>query len=379
MPNDRVEPNDRATGKRLIVCTDGTWNRVEKAQSGKHLSTNVAKIAAALLPIDAHGVPQLLCYLEGVGTHRGEWLRGGMFGLGISRNIRRAYEFLVDSYEPGDEIWIFGFSRGAFTARSLAGMIRNSGLLKRAHRDQIDAAMALYRDRYDDTAPDAPRARIFRNTYSYEPDIKFIGVWDTVGSLGVPGIHLWLARLLRIDWQFHDTALSRSVKNAYHALAIHEKRSDFEPTLWQKQDWPGASAQTLEQVWFSGVHSDVGGGYLEEQLSDVAALWMTEKARSRGLGFREDFLSDPRWFAPDVEGQLHDSFDFPFSWLDTLRRKKGDRSYKTKGPNTFESIHPTAAERFERRRDSWPSSFIPELQRLTRSASATTTSPPAPI
>jgi len=262
--------------KRLIVCADGTWNKVEKAQSGKHLSTNVAKLAAALLPTDVRGTLQLLCYLEGVGTHHGEWLRGGMFGLGISRNINRAYEFLVRSYEPQDEIWIFGFSRGAFTARSLAGMIRDCGLLKLAHIDRIGEAMALYRDRYDDTAPDAPRARIFRNTYSNEPDIKFIGVWDTVGSLGVPGVHLWLARLLRTDWQFHDTTLSRSVKNAYQALAIHEKRSDFEPTLWQKQDWPEASSQTLEQVWFSGVHSDVGGGYVEEQLSDVALLWMID-------------------------------------------------------------------------------------------------------
>src|SRR5450432_1805806 len=110
--------------KRLVVCADGTWNRVEKADSGKHLSTNVAKLAAAILPEDAHGTQQLLCYLEGVGTHRGQWIRGGMFGLGISHNIGQAYEFLARSYEPGDEIWLFGFSRGAFTARSLAGMIR---------------------------------------------------------------------------------------------------------------------------------------------------------------------------------------------------------------------------------------------------------------
>lgn len=353
--------------KKLIVCADGTWNKVEKAQSGKHLSTNVAKLAAALLPIDIHGTAQLLCYLEGVGTHRGEWIRGGMFGLGISHNIRSAYEFLVRSYEPGDEIWIFGFSRGAFTARSLAGMIRNAGLLKRAYIGQVDDAMALYRDRYDDTAPDAPRARIFRNTYSYEPDIKFIGVWDTVGALGVPGVHLWLARLLRIDWQFHDTALSRSVQNAYHALAIHEKRSDFEPTLWQKQDKEETKDQVLEQVWFSGVHSDVGGGYLEEQLSDLAILWMIEKAKSCGLGFREDFLSDPRWFSPSAEGKLHDSFDFPLSWLDTLRRKKGNRKFQANGTNTFESIHPSVVERFKSHKDDpWSPSFLNELQRLTQ-------------
>jgi uncharacterized protein (DUF2235 family) len=348
--------------KRLIVCADGTWNKVEKAQSGRHLSTNVAKIAAALLPVDVHGTPQLLCYLEGVGTHHGEWIRGGMFGLGISKNISRAYEFLIQSYEPGDEIWIFGFSRGAFTARSLAGMIRDCGLLKPKHVGQLGAAVKLYRDRYDDSAPDAPRARIFRNTYSDEPPIKFIGVWDTVGALGVPGVHLWLARLLKIDWQFHDTTLSRSIKNAYQALAIHEKRSDFKPTLWEKQDWPGKEEQTLEQVWFSGVHSDVGGGYAETGLSDIAIGWLIEKAKTHGLGFRDDFLADPGWFTPDVNGELHNSFDFPFSWLDSLRRRKGERVFRAKAADTFETIHPSAKERFRKKKGYWPSSFLTELQ-----------------
>src|SRR4029077_14081683 len=106
---------------------------------------------------------------------------------------------------------------------------------------------------------------------------------------------------------------------------IHERRSDFVPTLWQKQDWQDADKQALQQVWFSGVHSDVGGGYASAGLSDSALVWMIEKAKSVGLAFREDFLSDSRWFAPDPQAQLHDSFDFPFSWLDTLRRRKGDR------------------------------------------------------
>jgi uncharacterized protein (DUF2235 family) len=125
--------------------------RLKRHKAAKHLSTNVAKIAAALLPVDVHRTPQLLCYLEGVGTHHGEWIRGGMFGLGISHNIQRAYQFLVQSYKPGDEIWILGFSRGAFTARNLAGLIRDCGLLKADHIDQVGPAMKVYRDRYDDT------------------------------------------------------------------------------------------------------------------------------------------------------------------------------------------------------------------------------------
>ena len=161
------------------------------------------------------------------------------------------------------------------------------------------------------------------------------------------------------------TTLSRSVENAYHALAIHEKRCDFEPTLWRKQE-PEGSDQTLEQVWFCGVHSDVGGGYVEEQLSDVALLCMIEKAKSRGLGFREDFLSDKRWVNPDPEAMLHDSFDFPFSWLDTLRRKKGDRQFQANGTNTFESLHASVVERFKKGERNWSPSFLKELERLTQ-------------
>jgi len=342
--------------KRLIVCADGTWNQVDKAKSGKHISTNVAKIAAAVRSQDDTGKQQWVCYLEGVGTHRSEWLRGGMFGFGISRNIAKAYEFLVRSYEPGDEIWIFGFSRGAFTARSLGGMIRNCGVLTRDDADQLGAAMALYRDRYDDTAPDAPRARIFRNTYSHEPNIKFIGVWDTVGRLGVPGVHLWLSRLLQIDWQFHDAQLSKIVENAYQALAIQERRSDFRANLWEKRN--SSAGQTLEQVWFAGVHSDVGGGYEESGLSDISFEWMAEKAKLNGLIFRDDFLQDGRWFKPDPAQDAHNSFDFPFSWLDTLRRSTGDRVFREK-ENTFESIHPTAVERYQIGKDKWPSTFRP--------------------
>ena len=342
--------------KRLIVCADGTWNSVEKARGGKHVSTNVAKLAAAIQAQGDDGAQQFVCYLQGVGTSRNEWLRGGMFGFGISRNIAKGYEFLVRNYAPGDEIWLFGFSRGAFTARSLGGMIRNCGVLTQDDADQLGAAMALYRDRYDDTAPDAPRARIFRNTYSHEPNIKFIGVWDTVGSLGVPGIHQWLARLLKVDWQFHDTELSKIVENAYQALAIHERRCDFRPTLWQKRDTVEAAKQTLQQVWFTGVHSDVGGGYVESGLSDVPFLWMVDRAKAQGLTFRDDFLQDRRWVDPDPQQAPHDSFDFPFSWLDTLRRQKGDREFRPK-KNTFESIHPTALAQRGSRPDQLPPSF----------------------
>lgn len=344
--------------KRIVVCADGTWNRVEKASSGKHLSTNVAKLAAALLPVDAHGTRQELCYLEGVGTDRWEWFRGGAFGLGISRVIRRAYEFVISRYVPGDELWMFGFSRGAFTVRSLAGLIRNSGVLREDHRDRISDAMKLYKDRYSDTAPDAPRARIFRNSYSYEPPIKLIGVWDTVGSLGVPFMNQWLARMFGIAWQFHDTKLSRSVENAYHALAIHERRSDFQPTLWEQQGGHAPANQVLQQIWFSGVHCDVGGGYCEAGLSDISLLWMADRAASQGLGFREDFLMDRNWIAPNEKEKIHDSFRFPFSLLDLIRGKSGTREFsKDPSANAHEAVHPSVAARYKTGSTDLPESF----------------------
>ena len=114
------------------------------------------------------------------------------------------------------------------------------------------------------------------------------------------------------------------------------------------------------------MHSDVGGGYLEEQASDVALMWMIEKAKARGLAFREDFLADANWFHPDAEGKLHDSFDFPFSWLDTLRRKKGNREFQANGANTFESLHESVVERFKKGGTDWPPSFLKPLQKLTQ-------------
>src|SRR5947209_4095516 len=253
--------------KKLIVCADGTWNDEDRAR------TNVAKLHRALKTWHVEGVDQWVCYVSGVGTTFGEAIRGGAFGYGLTRNILQGYYFLVDNYEPGDQLYFFGFSRGAYTVRSLAGFIRNSGLLKKEHRDRADEAMSLYRSRSNKKHPNADAAVAFRAKYSYEADIEFIGVWDTVGSLGIPGRSLRLLsllfRLFGYDWQFHDPQLSTKVRHAYHALSIHERRSTFVPTLWEKQpDAP--SEQVLEQVWFPGVHCDVGGGYNAAGLSDEA-------------------------------------------------------------------------------------------------------------
>lgn len=303
--------------RRLVVCCDGTWNRPDHLNRGVAAPTNVCKVALGVADKDAEGVSQLLYYQPGVGTRRFERIRGGAFGLGLSRNVRDCYRFLVENYQPGDELYFFGFSRGAFTARSTAGLVRNAGILRRAHADRVKDAYSLYRSRKDRAHPRGIEARIFRRMYSHEEiGIRFIGVWDTVGSLGIPidGVRLPLTDKL---WGFHDTELSSHVRFAYQALAIDEKRGPFPPTLWKKQQ--DASEQTLEQVWFSGVHCDVGGGYRDPALSEIALLWMVARASECGLGFASDHFLSPSGAvdgerralgevtAPDALGRINES------------------------------------------------------------------------
>jgi len=277
--------------KRLIVCCDGTWNTADQAISGHPSPTNVTKLALSIAPEDAAGGRQCVYYHSGVGTSRWERLSGGAFGVGLSRNVFDAYHFLIDNYESDDLLYLFGFSRGAFTARSLAGLIRNCGILRRENADRIDQAWALYRSSAD--TPRGVASTLFRRAYSYEPRIHFIGVWDTVGALGIPVLGpRWLKPIvtrLNHRWEFHDTKLSTRVKGAFHALAIDERRAAFAPTLWHQQT--GADGQELKQVWFTGVHCDIGGGYPETSLSDIALLWMADRAREYGLEFQPGALS----------------------------------------------------------------------------------------
>lgn len=306
--------------KRLIVCCDGTWNTPDQRSSGSPTPTNVSKVALALSPKGLDGREQRTFYHRGVGTNRWERIRGGAFGFGLSRDVRETYRFLVQNFDPGDELFFFGFSRGAFTARSTAGFVRNSGILRREHVDRVDEAYELYRSRSSATHPRNVEATLFRRSYSHETGIRFIGVWDTVGALGIPidGLR-WFNR----RWQFHDTSLSTTVQAAFQALAIDEKRGPFRPTLWKPQgDAP--KDQRIEQVWFVGVHCDVGGGYQEHELSDIPLLWMVERAHECGLSFEpkafiqtssaaltpgnDGILCSLTTVEPDPLGQEHDSY-----------------------------------------------------------------------
>jgi hypothetical protein len=267
--------------KSLVVCCDGTWDEPAEQHAGRPTCTNVYKLWRALADTDRPGAPQRSFYHEGVGTGgRLDRVFGGAFGAGLAHAVCDCYRFLVLNHEPGDRIYLFGFSRGAYTARSLAGMVRNCGILMPQNFGRLGDAFRLYRDRGRHTTPASDRAAAFRRAYAQEVQIHFIGVWDTVGAMGVPvPIPFW-----RPWWAFHDRELSSHVSNAFHALAIDEERGPFKPTLWTRDHEP--HGQILEQVWFAGCHRDVGGGEPDPDLADITLMWMMQRAEACGLAFQ---------------------------------------------------------------------------------------------
>jgi uncharacterized protein (DUF2235 family) len=292
--------------RRIVFCSDGTWDNADN-------HTNVYRFYKAL-EVSATQIP---FYDDGVGVDGNPLLKvlGGAFGEGLFDKIRHGYAKISHVYEKGDEIFLFGFSRGAYTARCLGGMIGACGLpTKNFDDDALDLAFSAYRDRDD------RKKLLDQLNTKCEMDcavINTIGVWDTVGSLGIPAA---FGGVDPIRYGFLDTALNPKVKHAYHALAIDERREEFPATLWQPN--PGAD-QVLEQVWFAGVHCDVGGSYPEDPngtaLSDITLAWMMHKAAGAGLEFDQGVMAQrsvpvspqfaldtiheswsPQWFLPKL-------------------------------------------------------------------------------
>jgi uncharacterized protein (DUF2235 family) len=401
--------------KRLVICCDGTWNTPAQTDRGRLAPTNVVRLARALeddfdrpgaQPLPADGYRQKIYYDQGVGTgnfaapvapgfpgaglrrtirslflaaqrwdkHEGfrvlplvprqlmrwcaqldAWV-GGATGAGLVENVYNAYQFLVDNYNPGDEIFLFGFSRGAYTVRSLAGMLYKCGLVRREpcellasstasgkgrtltcqeaclplcpacqnNRDRIIEVQQAYQARKQEkrenkgkeasqqktTAQQALHA--LRAEYADPVKIKMVGVWDTVGALGIPKLFSFIPDKFRHceDYSFLDTSINDDIQYAYQALALDERRQLFTPALWAAR--PPASAfdtngePTLHQVWFAGVHSNVGGGYDDTGLADISLGWMMCWAEKRGLRFQRAYRQ--RLF-PDHFGELRDSID----------------------------------------------------------------------
>ena len=286
--------------KRLIVCCDGTWQKIDSPYP-----TNVAKLVQAI-PVSPEN---LLFYGEGVGTgDEADKIFGGALGWGIDKNIQEAYRFLCCNYANGDRIYLFGFSRGAYTVRSLVGLIRAAGILPRAGIRQIPIAYRAYQNakvKFSDKS-EIERQNIklretdelmefrqdlhdrYRDGYHEEVEITFLGCWDTVGALGIPDRIPWLPldRILNRKYQFHNTKLSSKVIHARHALSIDENRQEFDFTDMIPAD---GLADRVEQVWFPGGHGCIGGGTkANSPLSNAALLWMMAEVEALGLGLSFD-------------------------------------------------------------------------------------------
>ncbi|HEY4263924.1 MAG TPA: DUF2235 domain-containing protein [Micropepsaceae bacterium] len=314
--------------KNIAIFCDGTWQDLTQ-----NVPTNVARLARSVAAQTkatdkTPACEQFVYYDTGVGVGQGVLdgatkLIGGSIGKGLDDKILNAYIALCLNFSPCDRIFIFGFSRGAYTARSLAGLLRRCWILRREHVGEADRAMDLYRN----STSEAPEVAKFKEDFCYPADafigqrgadpvdtakqlnaapafwghLQYVGVWDTVGSLGIPTA-LPFSSLVDNKYRFHDTTLSRFVLSARHAVSIDERRSTFVPTLWDNIDSLNINAfagnlpyekRPYQQIWFPGRHSGVGGGEDDGGLSIVPMRWIAEGAAAAGLEFNDDVLDLP--------------------------------------------------------------------------------------
>jgi len=360
--------------KRIAIFIDGTWNRPDAEHP-----TNVLRLSRCVHHYDrVSKVQQFVIYSPGVGSGQGNtmlarkldrWFGGG-FGWGSLAIIENVYRSLVYAYEPGDEIYVFGFSRGAFAARSLVGLIRCCGIAPRSHLARIPEAMARYVDRSPATHPEDPSSYEFRESFApltatsdkefkWRRDrgptdairlfVDYLGVWDTVGALGLPAIVPGFKRF-NAKYEFHDTALTSSVLSARHAIALDERRATFPPHPWsnladlnlayEAKTGPRGPRPFLQQ-WFPGNHGSVGGGGNRIGLSSIAMHWVAQGAVDAGLSISwEDF--DRQAWRLTVEEDLINKFGPSGILHKALELMTKDR----KGPQDIEDLSLAALDRF---------------------------------
>jgi uncharacterized protein (DUF2235 family) len=338
--------------RKLVVCCDGTWN-TPRAETNVFRTYRFLRerlgnpgepgLRGGTVTCSGHardGSEVMLFYDPGVGTNWFDRLAGGGLGAGLSDNVRDAYHFLAQRFTAGAEIYVFGFSRGAYTARSLCGFIRAAGLLKepvgekevwRAYMDyyvtepavvarpggwSLGQVRSWLRREAGDVVGQLGGPALDKLPRHDGVKVRFLGVYDTVGALGVPLPDA--ARLNEPIVGFHDTALSGLVEHAVHALAVDERRGPYTPTLWtQVAAGAALTEQTVLQVWFPGVHSDIGGGYRDKGIGDITWDFMMRQAARRGLVI-DPVEAVPRLTLSPLPCQ-HESFDDRWRKLSGLK------------------------------------------------------------
>lgn len=271
--------------KNIVVFSDGTGQ-----DGGSDRNTNVYR----LFNMAENRTARQACFYDaGVGSGGIGRLGGLALGRGFGRNVRDCYRFIFDRYEAGDRIYLIGFSRGAATVRSLSYFIHLFGILPQGREKLVRRAWRIYT--IDDPAKRrAAAAELVRYNHTMWAKVHFLGCYDTVAALGAP--FDWLSRVIDrvpgLEHRFHDLRLSPAVVHAYHAVALDDQRATFHPLLWDAvEDEPerageGAdrlAVETLRQVWFAGMHTDIGGGYRDRGLSDIPLVWLTQMAVEKGL------------------------------------------------------------------------------------------------
>ena len=370
--------------KRLVFSFDGSWNRLSAPNP-----TNVVITAESITPITKDGVPQVIHYDPGVGTGADDKWRGGLFGYGLIDKIVDGYTFLVFNYEPGDEIYVFGFSRGAFTARAFVGLIRQVGIVQRKHAARIADAVELYKKRKPGEGHDTEPLLKFRMQYSPQLcidaaedawrvrnragygtgsaavlRISYVGVWDTVAAVGVPS-DLFFAPFANRHEQFFDSDLSPLVVSARHAVAIDEDRNTFTPTLWPNFEAlnaslgfsAAASDAPYQQKWFAGHHGSVGGGGDIRGLSDGALVWVLDGAEKMGLEVDRDPQSPLFALAPDDLAPLENMTPAGPTLQSDIEGLVLRRAPRKHGPTRVEEVSDSAVARW-----GAPADKLPERQ-----------------
>lgn len=334
-------------GRRIVICMDGTWNNAQKKATrrdgtGVLKPTNVLKLARSVVPIDATGTQQITLYFRGVGSmaeypgltnellQTSDNLLGGATGAGFESGLEPPITFLANNHEPGDEVYIFGFSRGAAQARALTRFLQWMGGIPQK-KDAYFVPL-LFRDYLRSKGTADPRDTTTGRTKS-RPDklekvtVRLLAVWDTVLAHGAPYLL--------------SSVPAACVENARHAIAIDERRYIFKPEIWSAPAYPG---QSLEQRWFAGVHSNVGGGYLNDGLANVSLAWFLREAAELGLATDKTFS---KHYHPYPQDELYESKSWKYKIMDGIRRKDGTRSLLGHPHSANLSIDPSVMERIK--------------------------------
>jgi len=305
---------------RNIVLLDGTWNTPRSGTNVCKMSRESETLSKLILP-EKDGVVQNVKYFNGVGSDglALERLLGGAVGIGLRKIVQDAYNWVIENYEHDQELYIYGFSRGAYAARALAGLIGASGIPKSTDPKLFDIMWTNYRARKTLRSEEAEgsgghaftanAAKVREEGQVHSMNrIKCLGVWDTVGSYGVPaGVGLVALGRYITQWVFgfQDTKFGKHIDHGLHAIGVDERRRPFTPTFWTIEKGR-PQPKNVEQTWFAGVHCNVGGGYHDKGLSDLALLWMIARTKAlTGLAFDAEALKSE--LKPNIDGEIYDS------------------------------------------------------------------------